>query len=574
MAKAAYAQWPLPNSTFTKAKTTVDSIAIPKTDSLQKNWNGTQNRLNDKLDSLRSLGNLEKYKDSLTVIGWADSLKQKVQVTFANEQNAIQFKIDSLLVRNEPTLPLQRKIDSLQNKQQTLLNEVSAKQNQLQEKLNARYQKWGGSLDSLRLKALTFDKAIVGARSLPNVDANIPGMDKAGNQLNSLNSKLPATRNIKLPNASLPKSAIPNTPLPNPSLPNISVPNTSLPNTSLPNTSLPSLKSNDFANLNLSKDLNNVGGMLSVPGAGEMKQWNDQLKNVSQPMKEVTGKLDEAKDALRDPSKAAEGVINQIGEVNTMSKEIAQGNKLLKDNEAMKTAEAMKDPKKLKEEVAQKAIDHFAGKEQVLKQAMDQMAKIKRKVPSLAGLDKLPKNYWWPKNGLKGKPFRERVRYGLNFGVQGRKDSILVDLYPNASYYLTGRIELGGGMIYRLRESTKTWQFDQANPIWGFNMFGTFKTFKSVRFRLETDAASYPKYGSTDEPVERKWRWTCLIGFQTEFELGQHFKGNVQMLYNFEKSLTAGFPEQLVLRFGIQYKLLPKKPLTSNQKTLKTPSSF
>ena len=187
------------------------------------------------------------------------------------------------------------------------------------------------------------------------------------------------------------------------------------------------------------------------------------------------------------------------------------------------------------------------------------MAKIKKKVPSLESLDKLPKNYKWPKNGLKGKPFRERVRFGINFGAQGRKDSIIVDLFPNVSYNLTGRIELGGGMIYRLRESTKTWQFDQANPVWGFNMFGTFKTFKAVRFRLEADAASYPKFGGVGEPVERKWRWTWLTGVQTEFKISQYFTGNVQMLYNFDKSLTAGFPEQLVMRFGVQYKLLLKK---------------
>lgn len=185
------------------------------------------------------------------------------------------------------------------------------------------------------------------------------------------------------------------------------------------------------------------------------------------------------------------------------------------------------------------------------------MAKIKMKVPSLESLDKLPKNYKWPKNGLKGKPFRERIRFGMNFGVQGKRDSIIVDLFPYVSYHLTGRVELGGGMIYRLRESTKTWQFDQANPVWGFNMFGTFKLFKSVRLRVETDAASYPKFGGVGEPIERKWRWTWLAGIQTEFKISQHFTGNVQMLHNFDKSLTAGFPEQLVLRFGIQYRLKP-----------------
>ncbi|MFN5431027.1 MAG: hypothetical protein ACK498_09845 [Cyclobacteriaceae bacterium] len=443
-------------------------------------------------------------------------------------------------MRNQPPTFVQRKIDSLQNKQQALLNEISAKQNQLQEKLNTRYKKWGRKLDSLGLKTPTEAFAKV-----DGINTNISSIGTNG-QLNTLNPKLPIAPNVNFPSASLPNT------------PTFAKASVGAPNASMPNAPIPSLNSNDFANLNLSKDLSNVGGKLSVPGTEQMKQWNDQLKNVSDPLKDATGKLNDAKDALKDPGKAAEEATKQLKDVNALGKEMSNAEKLMKDNEALKTAEMMKDPEKMKEEAAKQAVDHFAGKEQALKQAMDQMGKIKMKVPSLESLDKLPKNYKWPKNGLKGKPFRERIRFGTNFGVQGKRDSIIVDLFPNVSYHLTGRVELGGGMIYRLRESTKTWQFDQANPVWGFNMFGTFKMFKSVRFRVETDAANYPKFGGIGEPIERRWRWTWLAGVQTEFKINQHFTGNVQMLHNFDKSLTAGFPEQLVLRFGVQYKFNKK----------------
>ncbi|MBL7852825.1 MAG: hypothetical protein JNL17_00390 [Cyclobacteriaceae bacterium] len=33
--------------------------------------------------------------------------------------------------------------------------------------------------------------------------------------------------------------------------------------------------------------------------------------------------------------------------------------------------------------------------------------------------------------------------------------------------------------------------------------------------------------------------------------------GNVQMLYNFDRKITDGFPEFLVLRVGVQYKFKP-----------------
>lgn len=521
---------------FSQAHQQADSIrnkAHAKLDSLVSTpWQ-------KKLDSLHNIGDLEKYKDSLKVVAWADSLKQQVSTTFDNKQNALQSKVDSLLVRNQPTTFIQRKIDSLQNKQQALLSEISAKQDQLQEKLNTRYKKWGGKLDSLGLKTPTEAFAKV-----DGINTNISGIG-TNSQLNTLNPKLPIAPNVNLPSASLPNT------------PTFAGASVGAPNALVPNAPIPSLNTNDFAGLNLSKDLKNVGGKLSVPGTEQMKQWNDQLKNVSDPLKDATGKLNDAKGALKDPGQAAEEAAKQLKEVNALGKEMSNADKLMKDNEALKTAEMMKDPEKMKEEAAKQAVDHFAGKEQALKQAMDQMAKIKMKVPSLESLDKLPKNYKWPKNGLKGKPFRERIRFGMNFGVQGRRDSIIVDLFPNASYNLTGRVELGAGMIYRLRESTKTWQFDQANPVWGFNMFGTFKLFKSVRLRVETDAASYPKFGGVGEPIERKWRWTWLAGVQTEFKISQHFTGNVQMLHNFDKSLTAGFPEQLVPRFGIQYRLKP-----------------
>ncbi|MCA6396297.1 MAG: hypothetical protein IM606_14020, partial [Cytophagales bacterium] len=480
---------------FSQAHQQADSIrnkAQAKLDSLVNTpWQ-------KKLDSLHNIGDLEKYKDSLKVVAWADSLKQKVSTTFANKQNALQSKVDSLLVRNQPPTFVQRKIDSLQNKQQALLNEISAKQNQLQEKLNTRYKKWGRKLDSLGLKTPTEAFAKV-----DGINTNISSIGTNG-QLNTLNPKLPIAPNVNFPSASLPNT------------PTFAKASVGAPNASMPNAPIPSLNSNDFANLNLSKDLSNVGGKLSVPGTEQMKQWNDQLKNVSDPLKDATGKLNDAKDALKDPGKAAEEATKQLKDVNALGKEMSNAEKLMKDNEALKTAEMMKDPEKMKEEAAKQAVDHFAGKEQALKQAMDQMGKIKMKVPSLESLDKLPKNYKWPKNGLKGKPFRERIRFGTNFGVQGKRDSIIVDLFPNVSYHLTGRVELGGGMIYRLRESTKTWQFDQANPVWGFNMFGTFKMFKSVRFRVETDAANYPKFGGIGEPIERRWRWTWLAGVQTE----------------------------------------------------------
>lgn len=496
-----------------------------KADSLQTRWQ-------NKIDSLKSLGNLNRYRDSLKVVGWADSLRASVTSSIGKKQNDIYQKVDSLLVRNQPTNALRQKADSLQRKQQALMGEISAKQNQLQQKLTARYQKWTGKLDSLRNKPNLNNTPLNGKIS------GAPNLNNAANQL-------------KLPNAQLPGIN-----LNNPSIPNTSLPVSSTPSVSVPG-QVPSLGTQDFAGLNLSKDLQNAGGKFSLPNIDQLKQWDSQLKNVASPLNGANGKLSEMNGALKDPGKAAEDAAKQLNDVSTVGKELGDADKLLKENEAMKTAEKMKDPNALKEEAAKKAIDHFAGKEEQLKQAMDQMAKYKKKLPSLESLDKLPKHLWIPRNGLKGKPFRERVRFGGNVGFQNKRDTLWLDFFPNVSYNLTGRVELGAGFNYRLKWNVKKSAFDQSNPTWGFNMFGTFKTYTSVRMRLEADAFSTPKFGGVGEPMQRQWRWTWLLGVQTAFNVSKNCTGNVQMLYNFDRAITAGFPEQLVLRVGLQWKLNP-----------------
>ncbi|MFM8913636.1 MAG: hypothetical protein ACKOE6_12095 [Flammeovirgaceae bacterium] len=132
----------------------VDSAAADrqlqyKLDSLQKKptpvkADTLQTRWQKKIDSLKILGNTNRYRDSLKVLSWADSLRTSVAATISRKQNSIYKQVGSLLVRNQPTAALQRKADSLSLKQQSLMTEINDKQNQLQQKLSARYKRWAG----------------------------------------------------------------------------------------------------------------------------------------------------------------------------------------------------------------------------------------------------------------------------------------------------------------------------------------------------------------------------------------------------------------------------------------------
>lgn len=492
-----HAQVPVGDSLAREAQTRLDSLSSP--------W---QNRF----DSLRTLGRLQHLKDSITALSWGDSLRTRVKAQFATRQQKIQRTIDSLRARKLSTRAYQQKLDSLNQKQKSLLGEVDAKQKQLQQQIDARYRKWQSKLDSAGVK-------------LPGI--NLPG------------AQLPGT------------PALPNTDFIN----QLNVPE------------LPALNTSDFVNLNLSTDLQQIGGDLSVPSASNLTQWATKLAETG-PLSEWTGQLNQANAAWKDPAKAAEQAVTNVDAVQDATKQLGDAQKQFTENEALELAEKMKDPEAMKEEVIeqvqQQAMDHFAGKQEVLQQAMDNMSKYKRKFSSLESLDKLPKHPNRPRNGLKGQAFRERFRLGLAVGVQNQTDTLNLDFFPQASYHITGRLEAGLGMSYRVRLEKDVWHFHQQQAQWGFMSFATVKAFKGVRWRLETDVTSIPQPGvPTERGPAREWRWTWLTGVQTTFNISERFTGNVQMLYNFDRKITDGFPEFLVLRVGVQYKFKARTKMQS-----------
>ena len=294
-----HAQVPVADSLEREAQTRLDSLSSP--------WH-------TKLDSLSNLGRLQHLKDSITALSWGDSLRTRVKAQFATRQQKIQRTIDSLRARKLSTRAYQQKLDSLNQKQQSLLGEVDAKQKQLQQKIDARYRKWQSKLDS------------------------------AG---------------VKLPGISLPGAQLPGTP--------------ALPNTDFINQlnvpELPALNTSDFVNLNLSTDLQQIGGDLSVPSASNLTQWATKLAETG-PLSEWTGQLNQANAAWKDPAKAAEQAVTNVDAVQDATKQLGDAQKQFTENEALELAEKMKDPEAMKEEVIeqvqQQAMDHFAGKQEVL----------------------------------------------------------------------------------------------------------------------------------------------------------------------------------------------------------------
>lgn len=451
------------------------------------------------LDSLVALGRAAHLKDSIALDAWSHKVTSRINGKFSEDQmNAFA---DSLRRTGVSKKGIRHKKDSLLHQRDAMLKEVRERQKAVQEGVSLRYEKWA---DNLR-KKLNQDSVSI---SLPNGPlANLP-------EISGIPAPVPDVDFTKI-------------------------------------TPVPSLGMNDFSSLNYSPELASLG---AIPSVTELSDLQKSLPQINDFKTDLPTKL-----KATDLNGALEKEVKQVVKVEDASKILSDADKLKKDNELLQASGQLKNPKEAISSKKREAINHFAGQQVALTGAMTQMAKLKRKYSSIGSLSEIKKNDWLPRNGLKGKPFRQRFRIGLHTGFRSRGDTLLLDFYPNVSYRLTGRLEAGLGAIYRVRINTSEVSLDQHNPVWGMATFAVIKTFKSIFVRLEVDGNSFPKPGAQDQQSYRDWRWSFHSGIQTNFKLGKQWTGNVQMLYNFDSSLKDGFPEKLAMRMGVQYKLKPKK---------------
>ncbi len=471
------------------------SSAQSISDSIPRPLRASIERQSHIVDSLISISTINQWRDSLAITVWSERLRKKIHNHFSPD--AIARSADSLRMFGVPEPAIARRTDSLLQRKVELLKEVEEKQNGLQRKVTGRYTTWS---ENLRRK-FNLDSAAV---SLPGANLNTPN--------------LPA-----VPGADF-REVPP----------------------------IPSLETGDFASLDVSPELSRVGGDMTIPSMPQLGEWQKSLPAMPD-LAGVPGQ--QLKELTNNPSVAAEKALTNMTEVSDATGALNEAEQLKNQSEVLQATEQLKDPSTAANELKKKAVDHFAGKQAEVQSAMSVMAKYKKKYSSIGSLSEIPKNDWLPRNGLKGQPFQKRFRVGLNSGFKTRGDTLLMDMYPNASYRLTGRIEAGLGANYRLSIDSDPLGLKQQNATWGLHFFTMVKTFKSVHLRLEMDGNSLFKSETADHPAYRDWRWTFHTGIQTNFKLGKHWAGNVQMLYNFDSSLKDGFPEKLSPRIGVQYLL-------------------
>ena len=512
---------------------TIDSLTNKIQTSEISSLDTLKRRPQQTLDSVRTntVGKLDGMPDSLlsapqqrldsvqqVTAGAFNKLKHSYDsITSVSDvmSNRVQQRIDSLANKSLPTDHLTRRLDSIAAWKQEKLSKVNNRVDSLKQWANTK-------LDSLALPDELKEKASVLTSKIDGLDAalptnklpdlslskSVPGMDIPGVDIPGLDNPLGAN------------------PLGKGSLPDIPAIDGQLPDTSLPNLDLP-----DTGVGEVTEQVKQVTG--AIPGSTE---------DVPGAVEKQVMKLDQVS-----------GVQGQIGEAEKIKGGLGDtGGIDIKDQEAMK--------KQVMEKAKKQAVDHFAGKEKQLQEAMEKLAKYKKKYSSVQSIADLPKKR---PNEMHGKPLVERLVPGIALQLH-RKGDWLVDFNPYLGYRFSGRLTAGIGWNQRVAYNVDLNAFNPDLRIYGPRAFGAYRIGKGFSGWLETEYMNTwvpPRFSSNpNDPNAREWVSSTMAGLKKEYRFIKSVKGTVFILYNlYDPRHRSPYGDRLNMRIGFEFPMKKKK---------------
>jgi hypothetical protein len=490
----------LPTKGAEKAINKLDSAAnFPtKLDSLRLPGDSTARAAYHKADSIRS--GFQSKVDSLQ-LAYKKPL-DKIDAT----SNSLQRKIDSLQTLNLPTDKLTAKLDSVKNLGTKKITDL----NQQVEKLKGKATK--------DLKALDLPPEMRGP--VDKLQQSVSAYD-----VPMVNGKIP---DIKVGGANLPGTEIPQ---------GVNAP-------SVGNTKVPGMEG-----LNQMKELQNITNETKEISkvAGDAGNYSKDIQDISK------GKLDEVKTLDKTAEKEAMKMVDGK-ELGGMTGEFDKYKEQLggrPDSVALSMAK-----EQAKEAVMKEATNHFAGKEDVLRAAMDQMTKLKSKYSEITSMTDLTKR---PPNPLKGKPLIERFIPGITLHLITEKN-VYVDFNPSITYRISPHFNVGLGWNERI--TFASWIPTITDRVFGLRNFTEFKLAKGFSARMDIEylnAIIPPLLINTTDKGVRDWEWSVLIGLKKEFKIFKSVTGNVQTMYRlWSDHDKVPFPDRLSVRMGFEFPMKKK----------------
>lgn len=483
--------------------------------------------------------------------GTLDSLSQKViSATEKYDRDSLQQQLPQL---PDSLLPAYDKIDSIRIAFNQEADSIESRYKQEISKIDQQTNELKGRIDSVANLKLPFTNNYTKSLdSLSRIRQKLE--EKFTSRLNELKAKTTGKFNAldlppeyKQPIRAL-TSKIDGV--------NLNTPNINIPGLNVPGFSVPKIDGvSDLTSK--ATDIGDIGNAGNIPGietatanignlTGQAKAYEEDIKNIA------GGNVQEVK-------KLPETIEQQASRIEGMDELQKQSGVI--DADKAKLAE-LSDPEKAKEkaiELGKKAaVNHFAGKEQQLKAAMEKIAKYKKRYSSVSSIKDLPKR---PPNPMKGKPFIERLVPGFFLQYQ-RKDLYLVDLNPYVGYKISGRFTSGLGWNHRYAYDKKARQFNSRSVIFGPRAYVDCKLGKGFIAHVEGESMNtfVPStlIGNPDTG-QREWVWTFMTGIKKEYRIYKNLKGTALIQYNlFNRHYKAPYVDRLNSRIGFEYTLKKK----------------
>lgn len=457
---------------------------------------------------------------------WQDSLELKPSDSIV----ALIKKADSI------TLAFQVKADSLNGVFERQLNYIENTQQHLQQRLD--------NLQQLQLPTESITQAL---DSLKNVKHNI--ISDMMSEFDSLKAQATSTlQEINLP----PQLQEPLQKL------QASITEYSLPALNLDGKDLPAL------------DLKKLGS-LKLPTLTDRISLDPNLKDITANLNKVQGFADQAGIYVQDAQSLVKGNLDEVKSIDKALEnkltgmegleQLTEGKAMVSEYSHVDSAWVKEKAKALvQEQVAEFAQNHFEGKQEVLKQAMDKMSKLKGKYSEVKSLAELPKR---APNPLKGKPLIERLLPGISFQIQ-KSDYFLLDVNPYLMYLITPRFSAGAGWNYRL--PFDDWRITKEGRVYGPRAALEVKWTKGINFRLLPELmntaipALVAQRSGINDPAYREWVPSVFVGIKKDFTVYTTIKGNTEVLFNlYDKDGKSPYSDRLSIRFGFEFPMRDKR---------------
>jgi hypothetical protein len=436
------------------------------------------NAVSSKTDTLPSSSNSR-------IISHADSMRLKEKAVVDSIHQKLSKKVDSISHVGASIMSLPSAIDSIKLPHSELIDSLT----------NAITNRTDSLAQSVKKVEERISGGLNGLQQLGNVDQHLPeGI-----------SQLPEVPKLQLPDA--------------PTLPGMDLSHPTVPGIALPGLDPAS------SGINLPPNLN-VGELPSLDG--QLPDVGKSVGELTSSTREITSVAKNEMSSLDDIPGSIEEHLSQTEQLRSVQKEIAQG------NEAVSLPGGVGGPDQLKQMAKKKvyttAINHFAGKEKVLNDAIAKLDKLKAKYPHLDSItNNLPRK---ARNAMHGKPLRERIVPRLDFQLQ-RTDVYLLDYFPNAAYRLTGRLLAGAG--WNERVGIDNFRPSLTPRIYGIRTYAEFKAFKGLSVRGEIERMNMnvpvPANGPVVDGDPRAWVSSAFMGVKNSYQLYKGLKGNFQFMY-------------------------------------------